>query len=54
VPELNMGQMVREVERAASGHARVHSMTKVTSELWAPHEIVEKARELLAHGSKGA
>ena len=51
VPELNMGQMVREVERAASGHARVHSMTKVTSELWAPHEIVEKARELLGGAS---
>jgi 2-oxoglutarate ferredoxin oxidoreductase subunit alpha len=48
VPELNMGQMVREVERAACGQAGVHSMTKVTSELWAPHEIVDKAKALLS------
>ena len=50
VPELNMGQIVREVERAACGRAGVHSMTKVTSEIWAPHEIVEKAHSLLAGG----
>jgi 2-oxoglutarate ferredoxin oxidoreductase subunit alpha len=51
VPELNMGQLVREVERAACGRAGVHSMTKVTSEIWAPHEIVEKAHALL--GGRG-
>ncbi len=50
VPELNMGQIVREVERAACGRAGVHSMTKVTSEIWAPHEIVEKAHSLLGGG----
>ena len=46
VPELNLGQMVREVERAAGGRAAVHSMTKVTSEIWAPHELVEKVEQL--------
>jgi 2-oxoglutarate ferredoxin oxidoreductase subunit alpha len=51
VPELNMGQMVREVERAAGGRAQVHSMTKVTSELWAPHELVEKVESL--HPARG-
>ena len=50
VPELNLGQMVREVERAACGRAGVHSMTKVTSEIWAPQEIVDEARSLLHAG----
>ena len=40
------GQIVREVDRAARGQAEVHSMTKVTSEIWAPHEIVEKLESL--------
>jgi 2-oxoglutarate ferredoxin oxidoreductase subunit alpha len=52
VPELNLGQMVREVERAACGRAQVHSMTKVTSEIWAPHELIEKA-ESLQHSGGG-
>jgi len=46
VPELNLGQMVREVERAACGRAAVHSMTKVTSEIWSPHEILEKVEQV--------
>ncbi len=50
VPELNLGQIVREVERAACGRAQVHSMTKVTSEIWAPHELIEKVESLQGTG----
>ena len=54
VPELNLGQLVREVERAACGRAAVHSMTKVTSEIWAPHELIETVEQLGGTGGRGA
>ena len=48
VPELNMGQLVREVERAASGQARVVGFSKVGGgELPTPDELVEFAREVM-------
>jgi 2-oxoglutarate ferredoxin oxidoreductase subunit alpha len=46
VPEMNMGQMVREVERAAHGQAEVIGMSKVNWEMFTPAEILEKIEEV--------
>ncbi len=46
VPEMNYGQYVYEVERAAAGQARVVSLPKYNSEVFTPEEI-EQAIEAL-------
>lgn len=46
VPELNMGQMAREVERAARGTARVIPVTKVAGEPLTPAEILAAIEEV--------
>jgi len=40
VPELNLGQMAREVERVARGSTRVVPVTKVNGEILTPAEIL--------------
>jgi 2-oxoglutarate/2-oxoacid ferredoxin oxidoreductase subunit alpha len=45
VPELNLGQMVREVERSARGRARVLSVTHAGGGVHRPEEILEAIRE---------
>ncbi len=45
VPELNMGQMVLEVERAAAGRARVISVPHPGGTVHEPQEILEKIME---------
>ncbi len=40
VPELNLGQMAREVERVAHGTTRVIPVTKVNGEILTPQEIL--------------
>ena len=48
VPELNMGQLVREVERAASGLARVIGFSRVGGgELPTPEELADFVREVI-------
>jgi len=47
VPELNLGQIIGEVERAAQGAAMVHGMSKVSSELFSPGELLEEVRRLV-------
>ncbi len=47
VPEMNMGQMVIEVERAVGGQAQVHSLNKANGELFTPQEILTKIEEVL-------
>ncbi len=47
VPELNLGQIMGEVERAASGMAMVHGVSKVSSELYSPSELLEQVRRVL-------
>ena len=42
VPEMNLGQMVREVERASKGKCRVEHYGKVNGDLINPIEILEK------------
>lgn len=46
VPEMNLGQLVREVERGA-GSATVHSVTQVNGEPILPEKIVAAMKELL-------
>ncbi|HET6456928.1 MAG TPA: 2-oxoacid:acceptor oxidoreductase subunit alpha [Armatimonadota bacterium] len=46
VPEMNIGQMVFEVERAAHGQAQVYGLPKVSWELLTPTEILEKIEEV--------
>jgi len=45
VPELNLGQMVREVERAAAGRCRVVSVPHAGGSVHRPELIVEKILE---------
>lgn len=45
VPEMNLGQMTREVERAANGKCRVIPYGKVDGDLINPVEILEKIEE---------
>jgi 2-oxoglutarate/2-oxoacid ferredoxin oxidoreductase subunit alpha len=45
VPEMNLGQMVREVQRAAQGKSRVISYTRIDGDLINPIEILEKIEE---------
>jgi 2-oxoglutarate/2-oxoacid ferredoxin oxidoreductase subunit alpha len=46
VPEMNLGQLVGEVERAAGGACRVVSLPKVGGELFTPAEILEAVMDL--------
>ncbi len=53
VPELNLGQIVGEVERAAGGMATVHSLSKVSSELFSPAELLEEVKRVMKKRSWG-
>jgi 2-oxoglutarate/2-oxoacid ferredoxin oxidoreductase subunit alpha len=46
VPEMNLGQLVGEVERAAAGACRVVPLPKVGGELFTPAEISAALRSL--------
>ncbi len=47
VPEMNMGQLVREVQRHACGKAEVISLPKTNGQLLTPDEILGKIEEAL-------
>ena len=52
VPELNMGQLVREIGRSAGGRCEVQPCTRIDGHLLTPMQIVEAATaELAADGS---
>jgi 2-oxoglutarate ferredoxin oxidoreductase subunit alpha len=54
VPELNMGQMVREITRSVGGRCEVQPCTRVDGHLLTPSQIVEAAKAPLApDGSPG-
>ena len=42
VPELNMGQMSREVKRVNQGLTRVETLNRIDGKLITPGEIVER------------
>ena len=48
VPELNYGQLVREVERAAGGKALVKSLAKYNTEIFVPDEIETGINDMIA------
>jgi len=45
VPEMNLGQVVLEVERAAAGRSRVRLLSRVDGELFTPGEILSALKE---------
>lgn len=47
VPEMNLGQMVREVERAVSGEVPIYPLNKIDGQLITPHEISDLIEEIL-------
>jgi 2-oxoglutarate ferredoxin oxidoreductase subunit alpha len=53
VPELNMGQLVREVERAAAGRCRVIPVGRIDGHLLTPTQIVQAAKIPAARSAKG-
>lgn len=46
VPEMNMGQISREVKRVNQGKCRVETLNKVAHEPIAPQEILDKIEEI--------
>jgi 2-oxoglutarate ferredoxin oxidoreductase subunit alpha len=46
VPEMNMGQISREVKRVNKGNAKVFSINKVDSTIITPQEIFNRIREV--------
>lgn len=46
VPEMNLGMMVREVERAAHGQAEVVGQSLVTWEMFSPAQVLAKIEEV--------
>ena len=48
VPELNYGQLVGEVERAAGGNAHVKLLAKYNTEIFTPQELVNAIENLCA------
>ena len=47
VGELNMGQIVREVERVALPDTKVHSLQRYDGEILTPLQFLEKLEEVL-------
>ena len=50
VPELNYGQVVHEVERAAMGQCKVELLARYNTEIFAPREITAAIDHLCAGG----
>jgi len=47
VPEMNMGQISREVKRVSRGMARVFTLNKVDGTIITPSEIFNRIREVI-------
>jgi 2-oxoglutarate ferredoxin oxidoreductase subunit alpha len=54
VPELNMGQLVREIARAAAGNCEVIPVNRVDGHLLTPAQIMQAAASKTGRESKGA
>lgn len=52
VPEMNYGQLVREVERAAAGQAKIVSLPKYNTEIFTPAEIGGAIDQLVSEVAK--
>lgn len=49
VAELNLGQIVREVERVSGGGTKIVPLNRVDAELITPAQILERIQEVAAH-----
>ncbi|HHV56693.1 MAG TPA: 2-oxoacid:acceptor oxidoreductase subunit alpha [Firmicutes bacterium] len=49
VAEMNLGQIVREVERIAMGQAEISPLNRLDAELITPAEILKRIQEVAAH-----
>jgi 2-oxoglutarate ferredoxin oxidoreductase subunit alpha len=47
VGELNMGQIIREVERVAPAKAKVHGLQRYDGEILTPMQLLEKLEEIM-------
>lgn len=54
VPELNMGQLVREIERSVGGRCEVVPIGRIDGHLLTPAQIVQAAKAPSNSASKGA
>ena len=45
VPEINMGQMIREVERCAAGQAQVFGANRAGGDILEPHQVLRTIRQ---------
>jgi 2-oxoglutarate ferredoxin oxidoreductase subunit alpha len=45
VPEINMGQIAREVERCAAGQARVFGANRAGGDILEPHQVLDVIRQ---------
>ncbi len=50
VPEINMGQMMREVERCAAGQARVYGVHRLGGDLLEPRNVLNTLRQAAGRG----
>ncbi len=50
VPEMNMGQMLYEVQRAAAGQAPVEGMHLADGRLFSPEDILNRVKDVISHG----
>ncbi|MBZ0129729.1 MAG: 2-oxoacid:acceptor oxidoreductase subunit alpha [Rhodobacteraceae bacterium] len=46
VPEMNQGQMIREVERLVAGRLPVHGLNRIDGEAITPADIIARVREI--------
>lgn len=49
VAEMNLGQIIREVERVSAGQAEVLPLNRLDAELITPAEILKRIQEVAAH-----
>jgi 2-oxoglutarate ferredoxin oxidoreductase subunit alpha len=54
VPEINMGQMIREVERCAAGQAQVFGANRAGGDILEPHHVLDAIRRAAGHRSPQA
>ncbi|MGI6604070.1 MAG: 2-oxoacid:acceptor oxidoreductase subunit alpha [bacterium] len=50
VPEMNLGQLIREVERVSAGQAEISGLNRIDAELITPAEILKRVQEVAKHG----
>jgi 2-oxoglutarate ferredoxin oxidoreductase subunit alpha len=52
VPEINMGQIIREVERCATGQAQVFGANRAGGDILEPHHVLDAIRQAAGKGEE--